>query len=389
MLNRKKILYIITKSVWGGAQRYVYDLATNLPKDKFEATVVTGGEGPLIQKLEKQDIRVAKIPGVTKIVNIWQELKSLFYLYKIFVHEKPDVVHLSSSKFGGLGALAARLSSLVSRHSSLVIFTAHGWPFNEDRNFPARVLIYFFSWLTAIFSDRVINLTRNDYKQSLGFPLISKNKFVLIPNGVADEISFATPAEAKKYLAEKTGYSPQETSFLIGTIAELTKNKGLTYLIDAINQIKLRATSHKLQAIFIGEGEERLKLETQIKSLGLENTIFLAGFMPDAAKYLPGFDVFVLPSIKEGLPYVLLEAMTAGLPIVASDVGGIPDLIEHEKSGLLVKLKDSFDLAQELKKIIQGPEKYKILGSEAQKTIRTKFQFHAMLTKTTYLYDKT
>ena len=382
MLCGKKILYIITKSVWGGAQKYVYDLATNLPKDRFEAIVATGGNGLLIKKLEEQNIRVIRIPKVTKNINFLQELKSLFYLYKIFVREKPDVIHLNSSKLGGLGATTAFFYKITSNQLPVIIFTAHGWPFNEDRNFMARGIIYFLSWLTAFFADRVINITKTDYRQSLKFPLLSPNKFIYIPNGLKlNDRLFLPPAEARKILGIN------KENFIIGAITELTKNKGLGYLIDAINQIRIKNQKTKIKIIIIGKGEEQSKLKTQIKSLGLEHTIFLAGFKENAEKYLKGFDVFVMPSVKEGLPYALMEAMAAGLPIIASRVGGIPDLIEHEKNGLLVEPKDNLDLAQKLEKIIQKPENFKMLGLEAQKTIGTKFLFRDMLQKTIALYE--
>lgn len=393
--GKTKILYIITKSVWGGAQRYVFDLATNLPKDKFEAIVATGGDGTLIEKLETQGVRVIKIPGITKDINILQEIKSLFYLGKIFAREKPDVIHLNSSKFGGLGALASRLSSLVFRHSSIIIFTAHGWPFNEDRNFMARGIIYFFSWLTAIFANRVINITKTDYQQSLKFPLLTSGKFIHIPNGLEfNDQHFLPPTKARKLLRLR------QEQFVIGTIAELTKNKGLPYLIDAINQIKFKVKSLKhapyrtegsgagFKVIIIGEGEERSKLENQVKSLGLEKTIFLPGFLVNAAQYLKGFTIFLFPSVKEGLPYALMEAMAAGLPIIASQTGGIPDLIENGKSGILINAKDSAALAKEMERLMLNREFCQTLGKEAEIKLRTNFQFRDMMQKTVNLYEQ-
>lgn len=386
MGNRKKILYIITKSNWGGAQKYVYDLTANLPKEKFETAIVVGNQGLFTEKLTEKKIRVINLPGITKDINFLQEVRSFFSLLKIFAKEKPDVVHLNSSKFGGLGALAARLSSLVISHSPLVIFTAHGWPFNEDRNFMARGIIYFFSWLTAVLADRIINIAKTDYKQSLKFPLLPQNKFIYIPNGIGfEDQHFLPAAEARNT------FGIDKNEIVIGSIAELTKNKGLIHLVDAINQMKFKVhpafSGTKFKIVIIGEGEDREKIQHKITSLGLQDTIYLAGFTQDAEKYLKGFDIFVLPSTKEGLPYVLLEAMAAGLPIIASRVGGIPDLIEHEKNGFLVEPKDYLGLAAALEKMIQNLEKYKILGEEARKTIGTKFSFHAMLTKTARLYE--
>lgn len=394
MPNKKKVLYIVTKSVWGGAQKYVYDLATNLPKEKFDVVVVTGGNGPLVEKLKEKQIRVVSLYGVTKNVSFWQEAGTFFSLLKTLAEEKPDIIHLNSSKMGGLGALAALVYKLITPHQNLrfgtghalnfkllTVFTAHGWPFNEDRNLIAKNIIYFFSWLTALFANRVINITKADYKQALSFPLLKRDKFIYFPNGInPSDKRFLPRTEARKFL----GLGKE---FVIGTIAELTKNKGLVYLTNAVNQIKFKVKNLKLKVIIIGDGEDREKIQDKITSLDLRDTIYLAGFIQDAEKYLKGFDIFALPSIKEGLPYTVMEAMAAGLPIIASDVGGIPDLIENGKSGLLVKAGDSADLADGLKKLVENHEISNALGKEAKVKIRTNFRFRDMLIKTLHLYE--
>lgn len=382
MREVKKILYVITKSGWGGAQKYVYDLANNLPKEKFEAVVAAGGDGPLFDKLRDGGIRAVKIPGLKRDIGFFQELKSLWFLYKIFNQETPNIIHLNSSKIGGLGAIAARLSSLVIRHSSFVIFTAHGWPFSEDRNLIDRNIIYFFSWLTAALSDRVVNITKADHKQSLNFPLLRRDKFVYVQNGIdLDNRHFLPREEARKILGLK------KEQFAIGAIAELTKNKGLEYLIEAARHLEFIIPNSKFIIHIIGDGEDKEKIQNQINSLGLKNNIVLAGFIQNAERYLRAFDIFVLPSVKEGLPYVIMEAMASGLPIIASNVGGIPDLIEHGKSGLLVKAKDPLGLAEGLKKLMENPDVRNALGKEAKEIVGTNFRFRDMLAKTLRLYE--
>src|SRR3989344_5761514 len=137
---------------------------------------------------------------------------------------------------------------------------------------------------------------------------------------------------------------------VVGTIAEFTKNKGLNYLLDALNILK----SPKLHLVVIGDGEEKEKIDNRIENENLKETVTTCGFVPHAAKYIKAFDIFVLPSLKEGLPYTVLESMTAGVPVVASSVGGIPDLIDHEKSGFLTIPQSPESLAENLKKLIES-----------------------------------
>ena len=252
----KKILYVITKSNWGGAQRYVYDLATNLPKDQFETVVAAGrpdfsrgeprlkeadGNGPLFARLNDAGVRTISIRGLERDINPLKELQSLWNLFKIFCNERPDIIHLNSSKIGGLGAIAAKLSSLITRHSSLVVFTVHGWGFHEDRNPLARFIIFTASWLSSLFQDTIILIDRMDYTAAKKF--IPHHKLVYIPNGIA-KIPLPPARSARSFLSEKIRHHISPDTMIIGTIAELTKNKGLTHLIDAVNQMKLPITNY-------------------------------------------------------------------------------------------------------------------------------------------------
>lgn len=390
-MKRKKILYVITKSVWGGAQRYIFDLATNLSKDRFEAAVITGGNGLLVEKLDQAGIRTIALPVLQKSGALLEVLFSfinfcaLFRLIRIFQQERPDIVHLNSSKIGGLGALAACIASLVVGRRLLVIFTVHGWGFNENRPLPVRTLIFFISWFSSLFQNKIICINTADFKAAQRF--IPRRKLALIFNGIGP-INFLPREEARAFFAKKLGRQILTETILIGTNAELTKNKGLLYLIDALPRLNLDGDYRDLTSIVIGEGEDREKLQNQIRSLGLQNSVFLAGFIPEAARYLKAFDIFVLPSLKEGLPYTIMEAMFAGLPVIATNVGGIPDLVEHKKTGLLTAPKDVNALARMLQALIQSKKMREGLGNKAIKTIETKFKLRDMIDETISCYDR-
>ena len=376
----KKILYVITKSNWGGAQRYVFDLATNLPKDQFETIVACGGSGPLFQKLSENGIRTISIPHLKRNINIMKEVLSLFSLWQILKKEKPDIIHLNSSKVGGLGAIAARTYNLqlTTNNKTKIIFTAHGWPFNEDRFFLSQFIIWFLSWLTAVFSTEVIVLTKNDLASTIKFLFLPDNKFCLIPNGIdTDAISFFPQEQARKEL----GLELEPSAIIIGGITEFTKNKGVQYLIEAA-----KALPKSVRVAFISGGERKSQMEKFAKDFGVSERIHFLGFKQDAAKYLKAFDIFVFPSIKEGLPYSLLEAGLAELSIVASNVGGIPDIITNEENGLLVEPKSSHALAKAIKKLLENKEKREQFGKKISEKIKTDFSFASMLEKTIEIY---
>ncbi|MBI2640551.1 MAG: glycosyltransferase family 4 protein [Candidatus Sungbacteria bacterium] len=382
-MHRKKILYVITKSVWGGAQRYVFDLATNLPKDRFDVAVVTGGKGALTGKLEQAGIRTIPLPilqergGFFEVVFSLANIRTLFSLVRIFRQEKPDIIHLNSSKIGGLGAVAAFFYKVTSNQLPVTIFTVHGWGFKEDRPLPIRALIFFISWFSSLFQNKIICINNADFKAAKKF--IPRRKLALIFNGIGP-IDFLPRAEARAFFAQKIGRVLTEDDIIIGTVAELTKNKGLNYLIDAINQMKL-------QTIIIGSGEDHEKLQKQIISLQMQDDIFLVGFIPDAARYLKAFDIFVLPSIKEGLPYTIMEAMSAGLPVIATNVGGIPDLVSDGSEGMLAPAKESNKLARAILELARDREKRRQLGEAGRKKIETLFRLSDIVAKTASLYS--
>jgi glycosyltransferase involved in cell wall biosynthesis len=304
---KKKVLFVITKSNWGGAQRYVFDLATHLSKENFDAVVALGGNGLLKEKLEAAGIRTISLESMQRDVSFFAEEKAIRELRRLFKKEQPDVVHLNSSKAGGLGALAARLAGVKT-----IIFTAHGWPFWEKLSSIARALIWYFSWLTALFSHKVIVISKYDLKVARQMPFCG-HKIVLIYNGIDANAPLGDGDVIRKVFPPNV--------HITGTVGELNKNKNQITLLEEAKQ------NPNLYVAIVGEGEDRAMLENKIKEYDLGGRVKLFGFMP-ASEVLKGFDTFALPSLKEGLPYVLLEAKAAGLPIVANPVGGIPEILQ-------------------------------------------------------------
>ena len=381
--NKKlKILYVITKSNWGGAQRYVYDLATSLPKDMLETVVALGGSEEknngsdfFKQHLNKAGIRTIVIKNFLRDISFKKEVLSFFELLKLFRKEKPDIVHLNSSKAGGLGALAARFAGIKK-----IIFTVHGWAFNEERPFFERIIIWCASYLTAIFVTDIIVLGQKEKGQALRMPLIRENKIHLITHGVIDKESLSRDEARHKLLK---GYQVVLHPLWIGVIAELHPNKGLEYLIKAIAELP----SPPLTAI-IGEGQDRKKLEELIRDSELEKKVFLVGFKANAAVYLSAFDIFVLPSIKEGLPYSILEAGIRGVPVIATDVGNMREIIPTKKHGFVVQSKNPEKLAEAISIFMEDEERRKETGNTLQKRIEKQFSFKEMLDKTLLLYTE-
>lgn len=386
MNMRKKILLCITKSAAGGAQKYIYDLASYLPGDQFEPIIVAGGSGPLFAMAKEKGIRTIAVPGLERDIYFAKDLRAFFQLVRIFIKEKPDVIHLNSSKMGIVGACAAYTTQLLTLNfKPRVIFTVHGWGFREDRSILPRMGIFAASWIAARFHHHTIAINSADYEDARAF--IPHTKITFLPLGLASP-AFASRADSRIFFQHTSGQKIDENTFLIGTTAELVKNKGLSYLVDALGRVVSESKQLNIHCVIMGEGQERSSLTKRIKALDLEHYISLVGFVPDCRRYLPGLDLFILSSVKEGLPYALMEAMAAGLPVIASDVGGIPDIITHNINGLLVRSKNSNIIADHINHLLTSHDHRKQLGANAQQTIATHFPFDPMITKTANLYHE-
>lgn len=375
--KKTKIGYIITRSDWGGAQRYVFDLCASLPKDQFDCFVITGGNGILIEKLREQNIKVYILPSLERSVGLFKDLKSFWEIKKILQKERPDTVHLNSSKIGGLGALAARICKIKN-----IIFTAHGWAFNEDRIIFEKIAIKVAAWISLILNTKIICVSKKIFNEAPKF-LISKNKFILIYHGIKP-IEFLEKEKAWEFLIshfEERVSLPQNT-FWIGTISELTKNKGVEFALRAIAQLK----NQDLHFIIIGEGELKNHLKKLAKDLNIENQIHFCGAIDNAAKYLKAFDIFSLTSITEALGYVLMEAGLAEIPTLASDVGGIPEIIEHHQTGILVTPKDPHSIARAIDKLLKDASLRTTLAQNLKEKVQTKFSFEKIIKETISLY---
>lgn len=381
-LSGKKILFVITKSNWGGAQSYVYTLATESQQRGADVAVALGGTGRpgsetgmLASRLTHAGIRVLTIPSLARDISLfkeWQVLKELrFYIRE----ERPDILHLNSSKIGGLGALAGRLENVKK-----IVFTAHGWPHREPRGALARLLIWLLSWATVRFAHIVIAVSEVDLKTAPA--LFAKKKIVLIHNGIRD-FPRISREEARRFLAPSL---PDLTvcKEWIFIPAELTRNKGIDIAIRAFAGVRTNIDTAAL--VIAGEGEEHGALARLIDSYGLQKRAFLLGFVPDVRQYLAAADLYLMPSRKEGLPLALLEAGHAGLPAIATKVGGIPEIITHEKEGLLIRPDDVDGLADAMTRLLLNPEEAKTFGENLLAKVHETFSEEEMLEKTFALY---
>ncbi len=358
--KKPKILYGITKSNFGGAQRYVFDLATEIRKKDFEVLVLCGGNGPLVDKLRDENIQVITLPSLGRDISLSDDLKSFIFIYKTLRKEKPDVFHINSSKMG-LGALAGILAG-----TKKIIFTLHGFAWNENRPPHQKIVIKLLTWLTIFLSHKTICVAEQARTNVSTWPFI-KNKLLVIKNGVSE---FS--------LVERT-----DQNFTVGAISELHPIKGLDILLKAWGEF---VKHNRGSLIIYGDGQERHNLENMAQNLGIYDTVVFKGFVENAKGHLSEFDIFVLPSRSEGMPYSLLEAGMAGLATIATSVGGIPEVINNHTSGLLISKENPGELLKALETLCTDQNLRMKLGQNIKETIHQSFTLEKMVRDTIKVY---
>ena len=341
----KKILYIVTQSEWGGAQKYVYDLVDNLSTDQYDLCVASGksNTNELPNKLISKNVKIIRLKHLQREINLLVDLRATLELYRLIRSEQPDIVHLNSTKAGVIGSIAAFLARVPQ-----ILYTAHGWVFNEPNATLKNTVYYIAEKISSYLKDDIICVSHYDERVAKKRNIRPRGRLLTIHNGInLGTLNFYEKETARELLSEKINKELPAHAHLIGAIGNLYKTKGHGFLIDAAKKLP--------ESVFVilGEGIERPYLEQQIQSNRLEDRFFLPGSVINAFQFIKAFDIFALPSVKEGLSYTLLEAVASGVPIVATNVGGTPEIINSEN---LVPPGDADALALALKQTTRATQ---------------------------------
>jgi len=382
-----KIFFLITKSEIGGAQRFILHLIEGMKERNCEFFVCAGeGDKKFFEKLSalkrnypQVKLEIKFLENLKRVPGIFSIIFSIFQILSLLKSQKPNVLFLCTTTAGFLGSFAGRLYKIVYRPKNFkIIYRIGGWSFRDPRNFFLNTLLIFGEKVTSFLKDKIIVNSEIDKNLCLKLKIAPSHKIIKIYNGLdPKKLKFLPRNEARKFLKETLKIKFSEKDFLIGCIANFYKTKGLNYLIEAGNKLKNEISGFKI--IIFGEGNLRSQLENLIKKYHLEENVFLPGAFEDAYQYLKGFDLFVLPSLKEGFPWVILEGMAGEIPILATNVGGIPEIIENEKEGILVEPKNSQLLCEKIKWFYKNPKKAKILSQKAKEKLLREFSLKKMV----------
>jgi glycosyltransferase involved in cell wall biosynthesis len=390
-LEKVKVLHVITRFDKGGAAENTLLTTLGLDKNKYEVVLIKGlslesemsaeertslDEG--LKQAELIGIGVITVPSLVRRINPVIDLQALFRLYRLFLQEKPAIVHTHTSKAGILG----RWASFFAR-VPIVVHTPHGHIFYGYHEKVKTKVFILIEKVTAIITDRIIALTKREKEDHIQFNISKPYKFTVIHSGVNLE-DFSKSFDNNKELKKELGIPI--TDSIVGTVGRLVEIKGHRYLLDAARLVlnKMPNTTFLL----IGDGYLMTELISHTYALGIENKVIFAGWRSDVPQLINTFDIFVLPSLNEGMGRVLVEAMAMGKPIVASDIGGIPDLVKDGANGILFSPRDVDAMAKGILKLLLDRELRRKMGNEGKKLAYPAYDTSVMVRKIEGLYEK-
>lgn len=360
-----RIAFVITRSdSIGGAQVHVRDLAVHLLHEGHSVTVLVGGEGPFVEELAEKGIPYRCLRYLVRPIRPGIDLQGFWELRAALAELRPDLVATHSSKAGWLGRAAAR--SLGFR----VVFTAHGWPFTEGVPGSQRWIYAQAERLAALFADRIITVSEYDRRLALRYRIAPAHKLVTVHNGLPD-------------IAPTLYARPAVQPVRIVMVARFEPPKDHVTLLRALAGI--RNLSWELE--LIGDGPLLKEMRVLAGRLGIGERVRFLGARKDVAERLAMAQIFVLVSNWEGFPLSILEAMRAGLPVVATDVGGIREAVIDDESGFLVPRKHAEALRACLFQLIDNLTLRVKMGRKGRMRFEQLFTFERMFRKTVKVYE--
>ncbi|MEP6889411.1 MAG: glycosyltransferase, partial [Nitrospirota bacterium] len=377
----KKVIHVITRLDYGGSAQNTMLTALGHDRAQFELLVVAGYPGRWdaqggqvateenCRRLEKADVRCMLLPSLTREVHLLKDIQALWQLTRLFWQERPALVHTHTSKAGVLGRVAAWIAKVP-----VIVHTPHGHVFYGHFG-PTRSWLFLqIERVLSAITDRLIALTDAERRDHLDRDVGKADRFAVVPSGI-DRERFGLARAQGKQQPEWFGCPPD--ALIVGSVGWLTDIKGHKYLIEAVSKLKKDFPS--LHLVIVGSGDRHDALLQQAELAGILDAVHFLGHRDDVEACLAGMDLFVLPSLNEGMGRALVEAMAAGLPVIASRVGGIPAVISHEHTGLLVPPGNADALADAIRRLLDRPDWARQLGLAAGRSVDSRYGSRSMV----------
>lgn len=345
-----RILRVIARLNVGGPAIHVSLLAHRFGPPDYETTLVCGrigpGEGDMQYYAESLGVQPVIIPELGRALHPVRDLVTLWKLYRLIRQVQPDVVHTHTSKAGFVGRVAAWLAGVP-----VIVHTFHGHAFHNYFGPLLTGLFILLERLTARMSDTIITLTEGLRRElSETYRIARPKQFIVLPLGLDLEAFTVTE---RKGGAFRAAWRIPPAAPLVGIVGRVVPIKNHALFLEAAARVRRRLPAARF--VVVGDGELRPEVEAQAAALGLADAVTFTGWQRDLAAIYSDLDVLVISSHNEGTPVSVIEALAAGCPVVATRVGGLPDLLEGGKLGKLTPPGDPEALAAAIIETLQAP----------------------------------
>ena len=362
-----KIAYLLTPIEFGGAERVNLNFLQNVNRKQFDIYPVLlvrpwEKENIFIKKLGEENYPVHKIPTTTRTHSegrgYFRFLRGFWYIYSYLKKGSFDLLHTHGYFADILGIPAAKALRIPC------VSTCHGFISNDKKlmlyNTVERIMLRFTNKTLVVSEEIKAGLLQSGIKES---------HIKVIPNAVP--LNSNHTSCNNKRMEKRRNLDIREDELVLGFIGRLSIEKGCKYLIKAVRKLKYLGVPVKV--LIIGDGPQKEELKDLVYKLGIESLVIFAGFQPDVDKWLLALDIFILPSMTEGTPMSLLEAMASGIPAVASAVGGIPQVVDSGKNGLLVSPGNTDEIRDAVYELYKNENLRKSISTAARDTIMLKY----------------
>lgn len=364
-MARARILYLITKAEVGGAQVHLSELLKAFHRD-FDLYLATGQDGFLVNAARELGTQTTVLKNLVHPVSPWKDAVAIREVSQVIAAVRPHLLHAHTSKAGVVGRLAAIRQRVPS------VYTAHGWQFGEGVPWTRKLLTLPVETAAAKFTDRIIVVSEADWRLARRYGIDRLGRVTLIHNGISDVPLRASPA--------------QGDLVRLVMVARFAAQKAHRQLLEALAPVK---DSHRPWAVWlVGDGPTRPAMESLARRLGISERVTFLGERSDVPELLARCHIFVLASNWEGLPLTVLEAMRAGLPVVASDVGGVSEAVVDGETGFLVPRGNVGVLRERIIRLVESPELRLRMGRAGRLRYERYFTLQRMIQQTRKVYHE-
>ena len=381
-MKKLKIAEIITRLDRAGSPDIIRIICSSLNRSDYEIKLITGRTryptANTKKFLEEFKDNIIIVPWLRRGINPFFDSIALFSLYRILAKERFDIVHTHTAKAGALGRTAAYLAG-----NRRIIHMPHGHDFYGYFNPFISKLIILIERFLCRFTSKFVVLSKLEKRDLIEFGITDEEKIKIVPSGM--DLEFKN-IDRDKVRNKKRKFGFDAGQKIVGMVSRLEKVKGPGYFIEAAGKVVKEVKNARF--LVVGEGSLRNKLENRVKELGLSDKVTFAGWREDVLDIISFLDILVQPSLNEAIGRVLLEAQGLGVPVIATKVGGIPEVVKDNITGILLPPQDTEKLVSAICKLLEDKERRVSMSKSAREWINGKFSAAKMMEEIESLYKE-